>query len=195
MAIVSSYPKIVDPFKQGAHSGLNFAYGVGNVRADNVVVDVAAGIVALTDDTTNYIEITTAGVISTNTIGFTAGKTPLYTVVTVSSVISTVTDNRCFLSTGIQSGGGASVVDYTASITTTWTGTSAPYSQEITITGLGATDKPVIDIIPSGIYTTDIQMEADFSNIYRVVTSTDKITVYSHTITTSAIPIQIKVVK
>lgn len=102
MAILSTYPRITDSFKQGTHSGLNFAYGVGSVRADNVVTNVAAGTVTLTDNATNYIEITTAGVISANTTSFTSGKIPLYKVVTVSGEITNIVDVRCFLSAGVD---------------------------------------------------------------------------------------------
>lgn len=111
MALLSTYPRITDPFKQGTHSGLNFAYGVGSVRADNVVTDVAAGTVTLPDDATNYIEITTAGDVSANTTGFTVGSIPLYMAVTASGAITT-TDKRCFLSIG----GGSSSVGNAADI-------------------------------------------------------------------------------
>lgn len=104
--ILSSYPRISDPFKQGEHIGLNFYYGIGSVRADNIVTDVAAGTLLLTDNATNYIEITTIGVISTNVVGFTIGKIPLYIVVALSGAIAAITDKRCFLSVG----GGSSIV-------------------------------------------------------------------------------------
>lgn len=97
--------RIIDPFKPGAHSGLNFAYGVGIARADNAVARVDAGTVSLTDDATNYIEVTTAGVVSANTTGFTAGRIPLFTVTTASGAITAVQDDRCFFNVG---GGSAS---------------------------------------------------------------------------------------
>ena len=33
------------------------------------------------------------------------------------------------------------VVDYTVSLSTTWTGSAAPYTQDVTVTGLSATAK------------------------------------------------------
>jgi hypothetical protein len=87
----------VDPFRQGTHSGLNFAYGAGIVRDDNVVTHVAANTVVLTDDDTNYIEVTKAGVVSANTVGYTSGSIPLYTVVTSGGTITSVQDDRCFM--------------------------------------------------------------------------------------------------
>lgn len=100
MAILSSYPEIADAFRAGTHSGLNFSYGAGSVRDDNVVTAVNAGTTALADNTTNYIEVTTAGVVSDNATGFTAGRIPLFTAVTSSGSITTVTDKRCFFSAG-----------------------------------------------------------------------------------------------
>ena len=100
MAILQTYPEAADPFRErsDAHSGLDFAYGAGRVRNDNVITDTAAGTVVLTDEATNYIEVTTAGVVSANTTAFTAGRIPLFTVVTAASAIGTVTDKRAFLS-------------------------------------------------------------------------------------------------
>lgn len=100
-AQLHSYPGASDPFAPGTHSGLDFAYGAGKVRDDNAVIHVAAGDIALTDDTDNYIEIDAAtGTVSTNTIGYTTGKLPLYKVTTLSGAITEVRDDRCFFSVG-----------------------------------------------------------------------------------------------
>lgn len=79
------------------HSGLDFAYKAGKIRLDNSVVSVIAGTVTLADDTTNYIEVDNAGAVTDNTTGFTAGSIPLFTVVTASGAIDTVTDQRVWL--------------------------------------------------------------------------------------------------
>lgn len=88
----------------GSHSGLNFAYGDGWVRGTNYSIDaVAAGSILLDDDTTNYIEVNdVTGTVSSNTsaftvtdqILFTGSEIPLFTVVTASGAIDTVTDMR-----------------------------------------------------------------------------------------------------
>jgi hypothetical protein len=101
-------PMAADPFKPGVHSGLDFAYGIGIARADNVVARVNAGTVTLADDATNYVEVTTAGVVSANTTGYTAGRIPLYTVTTSSGAITTVQDDRCFFN--VAAGGGGNFV-------------------------------------------------------------------------------------
>lgn len=96
MAILTTFPVVIDPFKQGEHSGLTFYYGAGKARADNVVTQVAAGNIELADDDINYIEVSTAGVISTNVDGFTSGKIPLWIVTTETGEIIKVEDCRCF---------------------------------------------------------------------------------------------------
>lgn len=98
--------RIVDPFKPGTHSGLSFAYGNGIARADNVVTRVDAGNITLTDAATNYIEVTGAGVVSANTSGYTAGRIPLFKVVTASGAISTVQDDRSFFNVATGGSGG-----------------------------------------------------------------------------------------
>lgn len=106
MAILSSYPRVSDSFKQGTHSALNFAYGIGVVRNDNVVNKVVAGTVALTDDATNYIEVDSDGVVTANQTGYTSGQIPLYTVTTVGGAITGVVDDRSFFSVATGGGGG-----------------------------------------------------------------------------------------
>ena len=85
----------------GAHSGLNFAYYAGKVRANNLISTTAAGSVALTNTAANYIEVTpTNGVVSANVVGFTSDKTPLFKVVCAGGAIGAVTDDRCFFNSG-----------------------------------------------------------------------------------------------
>lgn len=82
----------------------------------------------------------------------------------------------------------------TTSITTTWIGSAAPYYQDITVSGITASDAPMVDIVLTGAYNNDTQIIANWNNIYRIVTSNGSIRVYSHEPTTIDIPIQIKVV-
>ncbi len=74
-------------------AGLVFGYAAGNFRNDNTITAIAAGTVTLTDDTTNYVEVAAAGV-TTNTTGFTSGKTPLFVATTADGAITTVVDKR-----------------------------------------------------------------------------------------------------
>ncbi|MER2626216.1 MAG: hypothetical protein ABTS22_20055 [Accumulibacter sp.] len=82
--------------RQALCSGLNWFYYGGVLLADGVTTTVAnnAAALVLTASSTNYIESTTAGVVSANTVGFTAGRIPLYTVVTGASSVTSYTDQR-----------------------------------------------------------------------------------------------------
>jgi hypothetical protein len=107
-----SYPGASDPFAPGSHVGLDFAYGAGKVRSNNVVTHVTAGDITLVDDVDNYIEIDPSnGAVSSNTTGYTTGKLPLYKITTVSGEITEVRDDRCFFSVGGSGGGGGSLED------------------------------------------------------------------------------------
>jgi hypothetical protein len=76
-------------------TALTWGYLGGMLFVDGVWTTVAAGTVTLTISTTNYVERTRAGVVSTNTTGFTAGRLPLYTVVTdAGSTVSSYVDHR-----------------------------------------------------------------------------------------------------
>ena len=92
---------IHDPYDEGTHTGLDFSYGAGLVRDDNIISTTNAGTVTLTDDSTNYIEVDpSSGVVSANTTGFTEGQIPLYEAVTVSGEITVITDRRAYLGAG-----------------------------------------------------------------------------------------------
>lgn len=60
-----------------------------------------------------------------------------------------------------------------------WQGTAAPFSQAITISGVLATDEPIIDLVPSDTYTTAVTEDTAWVNIYRAVTAADTITFYA----------------
>ena len=88
--------------------GLNLNLKAGRIRDDNTVTDTAAQVVALTDNTTNFVELSTVGVASANTTAFTAGSIPVAQVVTSGAAISTITDKRAWVAGG---GGGTSAVE------------------------------------------------------------------------------------
>lgn len=81
-----------------SHSGLTFGYFSGRILVPGTgVVAIAAGTIALSASSTNYVEASAAGVVSKNTVGFTEGSVPLFTVVTGSSSITTVTQSKALL--------------------------------------------------------------------------------------------------
>jgi hypothetical protein len=86
-------------------TGLTFGYYGGYMYVDGVLTSISTGTVGLTDNTTNYVEATSAGAVSTNTTGFTAGRIPLYTIVTASSAISSVTPSRAHMFLGHETEG------------------------------------------------------------------------------------------
>jgi len=81
--------------KHTTTTGLTWGYYGGELlKPDGTITTIADGTVALTASTTNYVEATSAGVVSKNTSGFTVGSIPLYTIVTGSSTITSYTDHR-----------------------------------------------------------------------------------------------------
>ena len=86
-------------------------------------------------------------------------------------------------------------VDYTATLNTTWSESAAPYTKEQTINGILATDKPLIDLVPSATFA-DAEKQADaWALIYRAVTAANKITFYAKAKPTVSIPLQIRCIR
>jgi hypothetical protein len=79
-----------------ACAGLTWAgYGGKYRNGSNVTTMLANWTVTLTASTTNYVEFDkTAGAVSVNTSGFTSGRTPLYTIVTGVSTVTSWLDER-----------------------------------------------------------------------------------------------------
>ena len=80
-------------------TGLTWGYKGGKIRVDNVITTIAAGTVGLTDAQTAYIEIDTAGTVHKNTTGYTSGRIPIRTIVTLAGEIVTSTDTRAWFVT------------------------------------------------------------------------------------------------
>jgi hypothetical protein len=75
-------------------SGLTWGYYGGWLLINGTLTTKANGTVALTGSADNYVEATIGGTVSTNTTGFTAGRIPLYKVVTGASTVSSYEDYR-----------------------------------------------------------------------------------------------------
>ena len=78
----------------------------------------------------------------------------------------------------------------TATIGTTWEG-SGPYTQTVSVSGLLASDTPIIDLIASTNPETAEAEIASWAVIYRIDTANGSLTVYASEATTQAITIQI----
>lgn len=84
----------------------------------------------------------------------------------------------------------------TATLTAaSWTGTTSPYSQSVTVSGILATDTPIVDVVMSGTYAADEARQEAWSNIYRITTASNSITLYAKEKPTVNLPIQLKVVR
>jgi hypothetical protein len=84
-------------------SGLVFGYKAGRAVFAGSVVEVSAGTVTLSASNVNYVEVNSAGTVSKNTVGWTAGSARLWKITTGTSTISTIENAKVLMST-IQSG-------------------------------------------------------------------------------------------
>lgn len=89
----------------------------------------------------------------------------------------------------------AQTVVYQAIIGTSWSG-SAPYTQNISVSGILESDTPIVDIDLSAVdYSNKDAVIEAYSKIYRITTAANSITIYADEATTTAVPIQLKVVR
>lgn len=89
----------------------------------------------------------------------------------------------------------ASITTTQISLSTTWTGSEAPYEQEISISGMTANDVPTIALVPSGSYSEQQEELKQYGKIYRAVTDSGKITFYAKEATTVALTLQMQLIK
>lgn len=83
----------------------------------------------------------------------------------------------------------------TATLNTTWSGSTAPFTKTQSVSGILATDNPVVDVVMSGSFATDEKREEAWGNIYRITTANNSITLYALEKPTVSLPIQLKVVR
>lgn len=69
---------------------------------------------------------------------------------------------------------------YNGTITTAdWVGSEAPFTQSVTVTGVLATDEPMVDLIPSDVYATAALEDSQWGQIYKAVATADTLTFYA----------------
>jgi hypothetical protein len=79
------------------------------------------------------------------------------------------------------------------SVSTTWTGDAAPYTQSIAVSGMLATDVPkVYKIAPASVSDVD-DYDEEFSKLYHVESSAGSITLYAKEQTTAGITVAVEV--
>lgn len=95
----------------------------------------------------------------------------------------------------ISSVGGAEVLEFTATLSSGgWSG-SNPATQTVSVSGLLASDDPVIDVTYSGSYESDYQQFLDWAKVYRITTSNGSITAFAVGPITASINIKLLVVR
>ena len=72
-----------------------------------------------------------------------------------------------------------------------WTGSEAPYSQTVTVSGLRASDTPIVDLTLSGTYSTDRARLEQYGYLYRACAGADSLTVYAEEKPTEPLPIRL----
>jgi len=61
-----------------------------------------------------------------------------------------------------------------------WTGSAAPFTQAVTISGVLSTDSPIIDLVPDDDdYATAVAEDTAWGQIYKAVATTNTITFYA----------------
>lgn len=89
--------------------------------------------------------------------------------------------------------GAATTKTYTATLGTTWSGSAAPYTQSVTVSGILATDTPIVDFVAT---TSGYEAEQeDWAKVFKIVTGANSLTFYASDKTTTSLSIQVKVVK
>lgn len=85
---------------------------------------------------------------------------------------------------------------YRATIPTSgWSGTQAPYTLELRVNGVQASDTPIIDIVQTGTYSTDTAICDSWSAISRIVAKNNGLSITADGLPTVAIPIQVRCVR
>ena len=83
---------------------------------------------------------------------------------------------------------------FTGTLSTSWSGSQAPFSQAVTVTGIASTDEPILDVVMSGTYATDELRNTEWAYIYYAITATDQITFYARQKPTASLPFTAKVI-
>lgn len=82
--------------------------------------------------------------------------------------------------------------EYTCSLGTTWTATGAYFTQNVIVTGITATDTPIVDLVAS---TSDYNTaQKEWGKVFKITTSANTLTFYATEATTVALSIKLKVV-
>lgn len=84
---------------------------------------------------------------------------------------------------------------YTATLNTTWSGSTAPFTKAQTINGILATDYPIVDLVPSTTFATAQSQEEAWAKIVRIAVSANTLTFYASEKPTVSLPIKVMCVR
>ena len=93
----ASSPSILFGRRASTTGLLTWGFYGGEMLVDGVLTAIGNSSIALTASATNFVEATRAGSVSSNTTGFTAGRIPLYEVVTNATTVTSYTDRRAWV--------------------------------------------------------------------------------------------------
>lgn len=91
--------------------------------------------------------------------------------------------------------GAAVTATYTATVTTSWTASGDYYYQDITVSGILATDTPIVDIMCGSDNAANKVYSENICKVFRITTSANKVRVWATEAISTAFPIQLKVVR
>ena len=85
------------------------------------------------------------------------------------------------------------ILNLSGTLTTSWTGSAAPYSQAVTLSGILATDTPILDLICS---TSNYEPEQEaWGKVFKAVCSANTITFYASEASETSVSFNAKVVR
>lgn len=89
----------------------------------------------------------------------------------------------------------ARVVTYTATVTATWTASGDYFYQDIDVSGILATDNPIVDVVCGSDNAANALYSESICKVFRITASTNSIRVWATEAVKTAFPIQLKVVR
>lgn len=92
--------------------------------------------------------------------------------------------------------GACSVTDYTVNIPNAgWSGNAAPYKKTVTLTGILATDKPIIDAVQTGTWATDQAVREAWACITRISTAANQLLIEADSIPETSFYVQVRCIR
>jgi hypothetical protein len=91
--------------------------------------------------------------------------------------------------------GAATTTTYTATVSTNWQKSTDCWYQNIAVSGILATDNPIVDILPGSDNTANQLYSDAMTKVFRIATENGNIQVMATEAINIAFPIQLKVVR